>query len=125
MKDEMEKLAESVAMRAQRRLGQKSRLRVVGRESLHRELPGAPRASPSSQMDAITREGHYRMIRHYRHFWGRSMQILIDQACLLVAGIEQLSDDELRQLMSDMDRGIECIREDISFEDAGLLRPLT
>ncbi|WP_223670351.1 MULTISPECIES: hypothetical protein [Xanthomonas] len=124
LKEEMERLAESVALRAQRKLGKKASLRLVGRENLHREVAGAPAPSPKSLMDDITREGHYRMIRHYRHFWGPPMQILIDQACREVAGFEQLGDEELRQLMRDMDRGIECIREDIKFEDAGLLRSI-
>ncbi|MBV6799730.1 hypothetical protein KWH39_19275 [Xanthomonas campestris pv. obscurae] len=106
MKEEMERLAESVALRAQRKLGKKASLRLVGRENLHREVAGAPAPSPKSLMDDITREGHYRMIRHYRHFWGPPMQILIDQACREVAGFEQLGDEELRQLMRDMDRGV-------------------
>jgi len=73
-------------------------------------------------MDPIRRESYTRMIRHYRRHWGAPMQMLIDQACFGVAGIEQLPDDALVQLMRDMERGLDCIRDDVSFEDAGLLR---
>ncbi|WP_231110276.1 hypothetical protein [Stenotrophomonas maltophilia] len=50
------------------------------------------------------------------------MQIIIDQAIFGLAGIEQLSDEALVQLHSDLERAQECMREGISFEDAGLLR---
>lgn len=77
---------------------------------------------PPARMDAITRESHCRMIRHLRRGWGRDMQIIIDQACFGVAGIESLDDDSLVQLHRDMERALDCIRDGVSFEDAGLLR---
>ncbi len=49
------------------------------------------------------------------------MQIIIDQATFGLAGIEQLSDEALVQLHSDLERAQDCMREGISFEDAGLL----
>ncbi|KRG79110.1 hypothetical protein [Stenotrophomonas pavanii] len=73
-------------------------------------------------MDAIMREWHCRMIRNVRRRWGEPMQHVIDQACCGVLDIEQLADDALIQLHKDMERAEECIREGISFHDAGLLR---
>ncbi len=63
------------------------------------------------------------MIRHFRRRWGYAMQVIIDQACFGLAGIEQLDDDALVQLHKDLERAQECMRDGISFEDAGLLRP--
>ena len=73
-------------------------------------------------MDHVLRESHCRMIRHFRRAWGQPMQLLIDQACFGYMGIEQLPDDDLIQLHKDLERAMDCIREGVSFEDAGLLR---
>lgn len=78
---------------------------------------------PPSMMCELERESHCRMIRHFRRRWGYSMQIIIDQACFGLAGLEQLEDDALVQLHKDMERAQECMRDGVSFEDAGLLRP--
>lgn len=63
------------------------------------------------------------MIRHIRRIWGQPMQMLIDQATFGLAGIEQLDDDRLIALHKDLERAQDCMRDGISFEDAGLLRP--
>jgi hypothetical protein len=73
-------------------------------------------------MDFILRESHCRMIRHFRRRWGASMQLLIDQACFGYTGIEALPDDDLIQLHRDLERAQDCMRDGVSFEDAGLLR---
>ena len=73
-------------------------------------------------MDAITRESHCRMIRHFRRRWGQPMQLLIDQACFGRTGIEALPDDDLIQLHKDLERAEDCMRDGVTFEDAGLLR---
>lgn len=91
-----------------------------------RATPPRLRLVPKSAalgMDSVTRESHCRMIRHFRRHWGSSMQMLIDQACFGVGELEALSDDALVQLHSDLERAMECMRDGISFEDAGLLRP--
>ncbi|KAB7769434.1 hypothetical protein CKY51_07005 [Xanthomonas maliensis] len=62
------------------------------------------------------------MIRHYRRRWGMAMQEIIDQACFGYTGIEALPDETLVQLHKDMERAQECMRDGVSFEDAGLLR---
>lgn len=79
--------------------------------------PAAP-----GRMDVLTRESHCKMIRHIRRRWGSPMQQIIDQATFGLAGIEQLGDGELVQLHMDMERAQDCMREGVSFEDAGLIR---
>lgn len=74
------------------------------------------------RMDDLTRDSHCRMIRHLRRRWGFPMQMIIDQAVFGLAGVEQLDDEALIQLHRDLERAQDCIRDGISFEDAGLLR---
>ncbi|WP_322547235.1 hypothetical protein [Stenotrophomonas geniculata] len=71
---------------------------------------------------AIMVEWHCRMIRNIRRRCGEAGQHIIDQACRGVAGIESLPHEDLIQLHKDMERAEECLREGISFHDAGLLR---
>lgn len=77
---------------------------------------------PDTQMHDIERESHCRMIRHMRRRWGMPMQLLIDQACFGLPGIEQLCDDSLIQLHKDLERAQDCMRDGVSFDDAGLIR---
>ena len=80
-------------------------------------------SDPSARrLDHMTRESHYRMIRHLRRCWGYSMQLIIDQAIFGLAGIEQLDDEQLIQLHKDLERAQDCMRDGVTFEDAGLLR---
>ncbi len=79
-------------------------------------------SSIARQLDDLTRESHCRMIRHLRRRWGYSMQLIIDQATFGLAGIEQLDDEQLIQLHKDLERAQDCMRDGITFEDAGLLR---
>lgn len=37
-------------------------------------------------------------------------------------GLESLPDDDLRRVFTQVGRAVECIREGVSFEDAGLIR---
>lgn len=50
------------------------------------------------------------------------MQVIIDQATFGLSSIEDLEDEALIQLHRDLERAQDCMREGISFEDAGLLR---
>lgn len=74
------------------------------------------------RMHPLDRESHCRMIRHFRRALGAAGQMLIDQATFGLGGVEQLSDEGLISLHQDMERAMECVREGISFEDAGLIR---
>ncbi|RZZ90629.1 hypothetical protein [Pseudoxanthomonas winnipegensis] len=74
------------------------------------------------RLDSIERESHCKMIRHFRRRWGVCMQVLIDQACFGLPGLESLGDDELIQLHKDLERAQDCMRDGVNFEDAGLLK---
>lgn len=71
-------------------------------------------------MDSISREAHIRRIRWLARAF--RLQWLLDQETFHVAAIECLEDDALSALLRDMERARECMRDDVSFEDAGLIR---
>jgi len=120
---EMDKLAQLIALRAQRKMGEKPKLTAVGGAKPAEPEPVlAASTRPAMRMDVVLRESHYRMIRHFHRRWGAPMQLLIDQACFGYMGIEQIPDDDLIQLHKDLERAEDCMRDGISFEDAGLLR---
>ncbi|WP_260476882.1 hypothetical protein [Stenotrophomonas sp. 278] len=79
-------------------------------------------ADGSRGQDMIMRDWHCRMIRNIRRRCGEAGQHVIDQACRGVMDIESLAYEDLLQLHKDMERAEECLREGISFHDAGLLR---
>ncbi|MEN5285553.1 hypothetical protein ABE494_06340 [Stenotrophomonas lactitubi] len=120
---EMDKLAQLIALRAQRKMGVKPKLTAVASAK-----PAEPRPAPvletwpAVRMDVVLRESHCRMIHHFHRRWGAPMKLLIDQACFGFMGIEQLPDDDLIQLHKDLERAEDCMRDGVSFEDAGLLR---
>lgn len=120
----LEELAQRLADRARElRAEQPKRptLSVVSGQALPK-CPDAILAESAKGMDVIVRESHCKMIRHYRRRWGMPMQEIIDQACFGHTSIEALPDDELLQLHKDMERAQDCMRDGVSFEDAGLLR---
>lgn len=118
MGSELEKLAEIASLRAKRMLGQKARLRVVGAETLRRELPSAP--APGF-LDAASRDVIYSRIRDLaRMYW---LAWLVRQETAHLGGtVECLSDDELIALLGKMERARECRVEGIGFDEAGLVR---
>lgn len=95
-------------------------------------INAAPNARPALSLvvpgvrtgfDSVVRESHLRMIRSLaRTYQQFGVQLIVDQATLGKVGIDELSDDELIALHRDLDRARECIRDDVSFEDAGLIR---
>lgn len=113
-----EELAKRLAARTAALRGQAEQ-----RPALRVVQQAAPATPPAScLMDVVLRESHIRMIRHFRRRWGQPMQLIVDQACFGYMGLEQLPDDELIQLHKDLERAEDCMRDGISFEDAGLLR---
>jgi hypothetical protein len=102
-------LANMIAARVRAAADEKPNLRIV-------EAP--PR--PSQLLDDVTRDLYRRRIR----FLARSYALhwLVDQALLKIGLLEDLSDEPLMALHTDMERARECIFEDVSFEDAGLVR---
>lgn len=89
----------------------KPRLRLV---TLAAPEPGA------FHLDDVSRNGHFRRIRWLSRAF--RLQWLVDQATFSVPALECLEDAELSALLSDMERARECLRDDVSFEDAGLIR---
>lgn len=114
---QLDKVAELLALRAQRKLGKKASLRVVGLGNLHREVPSAP---PRSTIDPVTRDAHLKRIRWiartYRLNW------LVDQHVFGLPGAECLEDADLLELHREMEQGAECCREGVPLEDVGLIR---
>jgi len=99
----------------------------VEREKPHLHVVGAEPApdTKAAGLDAVTRESHIRMIRSLRRYYAAfGMGLIVDQATLGVAGIEDLDDVALVQLHRDIDRARECIADGVTFEEAGLLRSL-
>jgi hypothetical protein len=99
-------------------------IRALLREAVPAVSSPAPRTHlrlQPSTFDAITRDSHLHRIRYlaraYRLRW------LVDQATFDRPGLDSLEDVELVQLHQDMDRAMDCIRDGISFDEAGLLRP--
>jgi hypothetical protein len=117
-RSELDRLAELVALRAQRKLGAKAGLRVVGLGNLHKHVPTAP---PAGYLDPVTRAGMVARIRDLsRMYW---LQWLVRQEAPDVGlMIEALDDDRLVALLEKMERGRECRVDGIAFDDAGLVR---
>lgn len=89
-------------------------LRVVDEREFHSQ----PRT-----MDAVTRDAHMQRIRYLAR--GYNLRWLVDQATFDRPGLEHLEDHEIVSLHKDLDRAMECRRDGVSFEDAGLVRPLS
>lgn len=116
-KDKFEELAQRLAARTAALRGE-----TAPRPELRSVRVTAGPEPEGFRMDVVLRESHFRMIRHFRRRWGQPMQLIIDQACFGMMGIEQLPDDDLIQLHKDLERAQDCMRDGVTFEDAGLLR---
>ena len=110
-KGKLEALAKMIATHLENAPPAKPNLRLI-------ELP--ERKPRDIGMDAISREMHYRRIRYMAGAY--KLQWLVDQATWECTNIEDLSDEELVELHRDMDRARECPQDDVSFEEAGLVR---
>lgn len=118
MGKELERLAMIASLRAQRLLGKKPGLRVVGVGSPRREIP---EPLPPDSLDSRSRDILYRRIRDlarmYRLAW------LVRQETEHVGGtLESLTDEDLLALRGRMEYARECRVEGIGFDDAGLVR---
>lgn len=119
---EADKLAELIALRAKRKLGPRASMRLVGRENLHREVPGAPQPRPASTMDSVARESRLRFIRSLVHAYRPlGLQLILDRALVGYAGLDDLPDDSVIQLHKDLEHAMDCAREGVDFKDAGLI----
>lgn len=88
-------------------------LRVVRAEE-----PALPAPRP------INREAHLRMIRALqRAYRGCHFDLIVAQATLGPGGLDALADDELAALHAALRQAMDCVANDVSFYDAGLLSP--
>lgn len=114
--DRIDRMADLIAERARRKLGEKSRLRVVGVGNLQREIPSAP---TRGFLDPQSRDVIYARIRDLaRMYW---LAWLVRQETNGTP-IECLDDDALCALRDKMERARECRVEGVGFDDAGLVR---
>ena len=70
--------------------------------------------------DPITRDAVLSRIRDLRRMY--RLGWLVRQETFNAPALECLEDAELSKLLQDMERARECLQDDISFEEAGLVR---
>ena len=119
LQQEVERLAEVVALRAKRKLGRKSSLRMVGVANLHKEVPGAP---APGLLDGPTRAVYFSQVRdRSRMYW---LQWIVRQECAHYGRtLEEMEDEQLIALAKKMEQGWQCRVEGIAFDEVpGLVR---
>ena len=73
-------------------------------------------------MDAATRESHLRMIRSLcRAYRAYGLDLIVNQATIGRRTIDDLADGEVVALHNNLYRAIDCVRNDVPFEVAGLI----
>ena len=73
-------------------------------------------------MDEATRSSHLRMIRSLvRAYRAHGLDLIVNRATLGKMSIDELSDAELATLHQDLYRALDCLRNDVPFEHAGLI----
>lgn len=91
------------------------------RPALQLVRPSPP--GPPQVFDTVTRESHLRLIRSFQKAYrGLGMDLIVSQALLGKGSLDDLEDQEIIDLHANMRRALDCIANDVSFYDAGLLR---
>lgn len=73
-------------------------------------------------MDDATRESYLRLIQDLaRAYKPCGLHLIVRQATVGKASIHDLSDADLMALHRNIYRGLDCIRNDVPFEHAGLI----
>lgn len=98
-------------------------------QKLQERIAAAPpkrrnsRPPPAEMGSAVWRFSQIRLIKSLiRAHRAYGFQVLLDQATLGHSDLRDLSDDELVDLHRTIDKARECVHNDISFEDAGLIK---
>ncbi len=116
---EMDQIAEIIAMRAQRKLGKAPALRVINVGSSRKS---SPLAQLVPVLDGVTRDAHLSRIRDLsRMYW---LQWIVRQETQFFGrALEELEDEQLIALSEKMDRARQCRVDGIAFDDVpGLVR---
>lgn len=114
----LDRLAELLAQRAQRKMGKVSKLRLVGRGNLRSVVPSAP---APWVMDAVSRDGIYSRIRDLAKMY--SLAWLVRQETLHAGGaVECLDEGALIALHEKMERARQCRVDGIGFDEVGLVK---
>lgn len=103
----MEELVRLIRERARSGPRDRPKLRVV-------RTSDPPELDPAQRSYYIRRIGW--MAQAYRLQW------LVDQETWEVGAVDRLDDEALRELLRDMERARECLRDGIAYDDAGLVR---
>lgn len=112
-KERLEALSRQIAA-AIEKTPQRPNLRLVGRDDLE--------PARSRSMDDATRESYIRYILELsRAYRPCGLHLLVSKALIGKPSIHDLADDEITALHRDMLRGLDCIRNDVPFEHAGLI----
>lgn len=117
--EKLDLLAAAIAARANRKLGRKASLRVVGVGNLRDHVPSAP---TPGLLDAVTRDLYLSRIRDLsRMYW---LQWIVRQETQYYGrSLEELDDDQLIAVARKLERGRECRIEGVGFDEVpGLVR---
>ena len=99
-------------------LAERLRAGESGKPQLRLIVPA--KARDPHALDESTRQRHERRIRficgRYGIWW------LIDQALDGATDLESMPDPALLGLLADCEKALRCMQENVSFEDAGLVR---
>jgi hypothetical protein len=117
--EKLDQLAAAMARLAEKKLGKKARLRVVGVKNLRDEVPSAPEPG---YLDGPTRDAYFSQIRdRARMYW---LQWIVRQECHHHGRtLEELDDDQLIVLARKMEQAWQCRVEGIAFDEVpGLVR---
>ena len=107
--EELEELSQIIDARSGVGRNSRPKLRLI--------IPPTPKL-----LDSISRDAHLRRILHLKRAY--RLDWLVDQETFDVASVSCLEDYDLIRLLGYMERARECISENISFDDAKLVRTL-
>lgn len=91
------------------------KLRLVRPDDLPEKLP--------TQQDAVFRNSRLDRVRWLQRTY--NLQVIVKQHTFGRAGLESLSNEELKGLHGELERARECVVEGISLDEGGFIRDLS